>query len=99
MPADEKGPEAARVADLIGRTPLLRLDRMAAHVAPGGRLFAQAERHNAGGSVKDPAALGMVRAAQKSRPTKDHPLLHPTSRHTGNGTPALAAAGGAPVTT
>src|SRR2546430_13284290 len=67
MPADEKGPEAARVADLIGRTPLLRLDRIATHVAPGVRLFAKAEWHNPGGSVKDRAALGMIRAAQKDR--------------------------------
>ena len=98
MPADEKGPEAARVADLIGRTPLLRLDRMAAHVAPGVRLFAKAEWHNPGGSVKDRAALGMIRAAQKSGLTKERTLLDATSGNTGIAIAMLAAAEGYPVT-
>src|SRR2546430_14937715 len=97
MPADEKGPEAARVADLIGRTPLLRLDRMAAHVAPGVRLFAKAEWHNPGGSVKDRAALGMIRAAQKSGLTKERTLLDATSGNTGIAIAMLAAAEGYPV--
>ena len=98
MPADERGPEAARVADLIGRTPLLRLDRIAAHVAPGVRLFAKAEWHNPGGSVKDRAALGMIRAAQKSGLTKERTLLDATSGNTGIAIAMLAAAEGYPVT-
>src|SRR2546430_6580003 len=97
MPADEKGPEAARVADLIGRTPLLRLDRIATHVAPGVRLFAKAEWHNPGGSVKDRAALGMIRAAQKSGLTKERTLLDATSGNTGIAIAMLAAAEGYPV--
>src|SRR3989440_5411430 len=98
MPADEKGPEAARFADLIGRTLLLRLDRMAAHVAPGVRLFAKAEWHNPGGSVKDRAALGMIRAAQKSGLTKARTLLDAASGNTGIAIAMLAAAEGYPVT-
>src|SRR2546426_6496467 len=94
MPADGKGPEAARVADLIGRTPLLSLDRIAAHVAPGVRLFAKAEWLNPGGSVKDRAALGMLRAAQKAGLTKDRTLLGATSGNTGIAIAMLAAAEG-----
>src|SRR2546429_8426790 len=94
MPANGKGPEATRVADLIGRTPLLSLDRIAAHVAPGVRLFAKAEWLNPGGSVKDRAALGMLRAAQKAGLTKDRTLLEATSGNTGIAIATLAAAEG-----
>src|SRR2546427_577896 len=55
-------PKAPGIADLIGHTPLLRLERLADHVAPAVRLFAKAEWHNPGGSVKDRAALWMWRA-------------------------------------
>jgi len=94
MPANGKGPDAAHVADLIGRTPLLALDRIAAHVAPGVRLFAKAEWHNPGGSVKDRAALGMIRAALKAGLTKDQTLLDATSGNTGIAIAMLAAAEG-----
>lgn len=94
MPADGKGPDAAHVADLIGRTPLLALDRIAAHVAPGVRLFAKAEWQNPGGSVKDRAALGMIRAALKAGLTKDQTLLDATSGNTGIAIAMLAAAEG-----
>src|SRR5437667_10456295 len=94
MPANGKGPEATRVADLIGRTPLLSLDRIAAHVAPGVRLFAKAEWLNPGGSVKDRAALGMLRAAQKAGLTNDRRLLYATSGNTGIAIAMLAAAEG-----
>ena len=94
MPADGKRPEATRVADLIGRTPLLSLDRIAAHVVPGVRLFAKAEWLNPGGSVKDRAALGMLRAAQKAGLTNDRTLLDATSGNTGIAIAMLAAAEG-----
>src|SRR3989441_11748779 len=94
MPADGKGPEATRVADLIGRTPLLSLGRIATHVASGVRLFAKAEWLNPGGSVKDRAALGMLRAAQKAGLTKHRTLLDATSGNTGIAIAMLAAAEG-----
>ena len=94
MPADGKGPDAAHIADLIGRTPLLALDRIAAHVAPGVRLFAKAEWKNPGGSVKDRAALGMIRAALKAGLTKDQTLLDATSGNTGIAIAMLAASEG-----
>jgi cysteine synthase B len=94
MPADGNGAGAARVADLIGRTPLLRLERIASHVAPGVRMFAKAEWHNPGGSVKDRAALGMLRAAQKAGLTKEQTLLDATSGNTGIAIAMLAAAEG-----
>jgi cysteine synthase B len=49
------------VLDLIGRTPLVELAGFAPR--PGVRLFAKLEGQNPGGSVKDRAALGMLRGA------------------------------------
>jgi cysteine synthase B len=49
------------VLDLIGRTPLVELSGFA--LRPEVRLFAKLEGQNPGGSVKDRAALGMLRGA------------------------------------
>ncbi|MCA9581961.1 MAG: cysteine synthase A [Myxococcales bacterium] len=52
------------VLDLIGRTPLVRLGRVA---GPGGaEVCGKLEARNPGGSVKDRPALAMVLAAEKS---------------------------------
>ena len=48
--------------DRIGNTPMLRLDRIVAHL-PGITLLGKAEFANPGGSVKDRAASSIVRAA------------------------------------
>ena len=93
-PADPRSPGEARVAELIGRTPLVPLDRIASHVAPEVRLLAKAEWRNPGGSVKDRAALGMLRAAEKAGLTRDRTLLDATSGNTGIAIAMLAAAEG-----
>lgn len=49
--------------DLIGNTPLLRLGR--ADLPPGVELYAKAEWHNLGGSVKDRPALWMIRDGER----------------------------------
>src|SRR6266540_5552683 len=91
---DGKTRDVSRLADLIGHTPLLPLDRIAAHAAPGVRIFAKAEWFNPGGSVKDRAALGMLRAAEKAGLTKDRVLLDATSGNTGIAIAMLASAEG-----
>ena len=93
-PPDSRSPGEARVADLIGRTPLVPLDRIASHVAPEVRLLAKAEWRNPGGSVKDRAALAMLRAAEKAGLTRDRTLLDATSGNTGIAIAMLAAAEG-----
>jgi len=98
MRSAAKSPKASRVADLIGDTPLLRLGRLANHLAPGVRLYAKAEWHNPGGSVKDRAALGMLRAAERSGLTKDQILLDATSGNTGIAIAMLGASEGHRVT-
>jgi cysteine synthase A len=53
---------ARRVIDAIGNTPLIRLNR--ASEATGCEILGKAEFMNPGGSVKDRAALGIVRDAE-----------------------------------
>lgn len=51
------------ITDLVGETPMLRLKRL----VPAGSadLFAKLEYLNPGGSVKDRAAIGIIRQAEK----------------------------------
>src|SRR3989442_5460000 len=98
MGSASKSPKAPRVADLIGHTPLLRLERVAAHVAPRVQVCAKAEFRNPGGSVKARAVLGMLRAAERSGLTTDRILLDATSRNTGIALAMLGASEGYRVT-
>ncbi len=70
---------------LIGDTPLLGFRRLTAHLPEHVQLFAKAEWHNPGGSVKDRAALNMIlsaEAAGRITPGKTT-LLDSTSGNTG----------------
>jgi cystathionine beta-synthase len=78
------------VLDAIGATPLIRLRRLADGLAP--RIYLKAEWQNAGGSVKDRAALSMVRAAERSGDlAPGGVIVEGTSGNTGIG---LALVGG-----
>ena len=57
-----KGPYS--LVDCIGNTPLIRLNRLSDET--GCEILGKAEFLNPGGSIKDRAALGMVRAAEAS---------------------------------
>ena len=83
--------------DLIGNTPLLRLDRLSAHL-PGIQILGKAEWRNPGGSVKDRAASSIVAAARRSGqlgPGKI--LMDATSGNTGIAYAMLGSAIGFPV--
>ena len=54
----------ANVVEAIGHTPLIKL-RRASELA-GANIYGKAEFLNPGQSVKDRAALGMIRDAEKS---------------------------------
>ena len=56
--------KGSSVVDCIGNTPLIRLNRLSDEC--GCEILGKAEFLNPGGSVKDRAALGMVRAAEAS---------------------------------
>lgn len=100
--------EAAPLGNLphlrVGDTPLLRLDKLTAHL-PGIQILAKAEWTNPGGSVKDRAATAIVRAAQASgrllpdaSGTVTEHLLDATSGNTGIAYAMLGAAIDFPVT-
>lgn len=83
--------------DLIGNTPLIRLDRaMAANgISSNVRVLAKAEWYNPGGSIKDRAALNIIRTAERDgllRPGMT--LLDATSGNTGIAYAMLGAARG-----
>ena len=87
-----------RSLQLIGNTPLLRLERLTRDL-PGVQLFGKAEWFNPGGSVKDRAASNIVaqaRSSGKFGPGKI--LLDSTSGNTGIAYAMIAAAEGFPVT-
>jgi cysteine synthase B len=85
------------VLERIGNTPLIRLEKIAAHL-PGVQILGKAEWVNPGGSVKDRAASSIVADAQArgllgaSRATKGQRLLDATSGNTGIAYAMLGAA-------
>lgn len=86
------------ILERIGNTPLVRLERLAAHL-PGVQILGKAEWANPGGSVKDRAASAIVADAQKrGLISKTRGLLDATSGNTGIAYAMLGAALGFPVT-
>jgi cystathionine beta-synthase len=80
---------ADSLLDLIGATPLVRLDRVGRDLAC--HLLAKLEFLNPGGSVKDRPALAMIRAAERSGQLRPGgTIVEPTSGNTGVGL-AIAA--------
>lgn len=90
---------ATSIVDLVGHTPLLDVTAMGSALSPRVRLYAKLEGFNPGGSVKDRAALWMVRhglATGALRPGKR--ILDSTSGNTGIALAMIGAALGHPVT-
>src|ERR1700689_1156114 len=85
------------ILERIGSTPLLRLDRLTAHL-PGITLLGKAEWANPGGSVKDRAASSIVAAANAKGLLDGKHLLDATSGNTGIAYAMLGAASGFGVT-
>ena len=77
--------------ELIGRTPLLKLNRYAAEKEYGGAILAKLEYLNPAGSAKDRAALFMVNDAEKRGILKPGgTVIEPTSGNTGIGLAMVA---------
>jgi len=94
-PWEGSGAIGQSVTELIGNTPLLRLDR----VCPTGNVFAKAEWHNPGQSAKDRPAWAIIREAEREGLlTGDKVLLDATSGNTGIAYAMVGAARGHPVT-
>src|SRR3989440_3491983 len=77
------------VADLVGNTPLVKLNSLTEGLAP--LVLAKIEYFNPGGSVKDRIALRMVEAAELSGELRPGgTIVEPTSGNTGVGLAMVA---------
>lgn len=84
---------ANNVTDLIGNTPLVRINRLTQGCA--GEVLAKLEFQNPAHSVKDRIGLSMIEAAEKAGLVKpDTIFLEPTSGNTGIGLAMVCAARG-----
>lgn len=81
-----------QASDLIGNTPLVRLNGYQKEKKLDAELLAKLEYFNPAGSVKDRVALYMLLDAQeKGLLKKDSVIIEPTSGNTGIGLAAVAA--------
>jgi S-sulfo-L-cysteine synthase (O-acetyl-L-serine-dependent) len=72
----------ATIIDLVGNTPLVELTRL--NPNPNVKIYAKLEGNNPGGSVKDRAALNMIRSAVERGDIKSGmQLIEATSGNTG----------------
>ena len=86
---------ANSLTDLIGGTPLLRLNGYAEKLKLDATIIGKLEYFNPAGSVKDRVALAMIDEAEKSGKLKPGSvIIEPTSGNTGIGLAAVAAARG-----
>ncbi|RKO70029.1 cysteine synthase CysM [Sphingobacterium puteale] len=70
------------IIDTIGNTPLVEITQF--HTNPKVRIFAKMEGNNPAGSVKDRAALNMIRSAmERGEISKESKLIEATSGNTG----------------
>lgn len=86
---------AAKLTDLIGRTPLLELSNYNRNHKLEAQIIGKLEYFNPGGSVKDRIALSMIEDAEQKGVLKPGgTIIEPTSGNTGVGLALVAAAKG-----
>ena len=83
------------LTELIGHTPLLKLNRWRTAKAAEAEIIVKIERNNPGGSVKDRPALVMIEAAEREGILQPGgTIIEPTSGNTGVGLAWIAAVKG-----
>lgn len=85
----------ANASELIGGTPLVAFDKLAAKYEAPAKILAKLEYFNPAGSVKDRVAREIIEDAEKSGKLKTGAtIIEPTSGNTGIGLASIAAAKG-----
>lgn len=83
------------ITDIIGKTPLMRLNGIEKTDGAEAAIYAKLEALNPAGSIKDRAAMWMIQDAKEKGILKPGgTIIEPTSGNTGIGLAALAAAKG-----
>jgi len=83
------------ITELIGKTPLVKLNKFAAKRNAKANIIAKVEYFNPGGSVKDRIALAMIEDAEKKGILKPGgTIIEPTSGNTGVGLSLVGAVKG-----
>ena len=86
---------ATKLTQLIGNTPLLKLEKFSAEKGLATPVIAKLEYFNPGGSVKDRIALAMIEDAEKKGLLKPGAtIIEPTSGNTGVGLALVSAVKG-----
>ena len=82
-------------AELVGNTPLLRLNNIERELGLSARIVAKVESFNPAGSVKDRVALNMLdKAEREGKLNSDTVIIEATSGNTGIGLASVCAARG-----
>ncbi len=75
-----------QLTDLVGKTPLVEINKLAAEKGAVAEIVAKVEYFNPGGSVKDRIALNMIEDAERKGILKPGSvIIEPTSGNTGVG--------------
>ncbi len=83
------------VAELIGNTPLIKLNNLTEQLEISATVLGKMECFNPAGSAKDRVALSMLDAAEKNgKITKGATIIEPTSGNTGIGLASVGTARG-----
>lgn len=83
------------VTELIGKTPILKLNNYSEKEAVEANIFAKLEYFNPAGSVKDRVAAAMISAAEENGILKPGAtIIEPTSGNTGIGLASVGTAKG-----
>lgn len=83
------------ITELIGKTPLLEVKKLGKSLGLQARILVKLEYFNPAGSVKDRAALSMIRDVEERGILKEGAvIIEPTSGNTGIGLASIAAARG-----
>ena len=84
-----------QITELIGKTPLVRIDKFAQNRGAKANIIAKVEFFNPGGSVKDRVGLAMIEDAERKGILKPGgTIIEPTSGNTGVGLSLVGAVKG-----